>query len=303
MNYFNFEFKDLEIFIKVVELQSFTKAARAVYLAQASVSERILNLERNLGIKLLDRLGRKVVPTKAGEIFYRKALKLLQMKTNVQLEMAELLGSKKGEILIGASTIPGEYIFPKIIREFNRRFPNIRLNLQVSDSKIIEEKVIDGEIELGVIGFKSAKKEILNYKLWKDELVLAVPFDHPLSKAKSIKIKDILQEPFIIRERGSGTLKYMEEYLKRSDAKTLEKLKIKAILGSSTAVKEAIKEGYGISILSNRAIETELQMGLISTVKLEKIKMERFFYLIKDKRRGFSPLSKSLYQFLISYKI
>ena len=133
----DFDLRQLEIFRKVVELESFSKAADAVFLAQASVSERIATLENMVGTRLLDRLGRQVVPTKAGELLYKHAVLLLDMKRTASLEMQEFLGVRRGEIQMGASTIPGEYILPGIIGLFRKRYPSVSVALTISDLSLI----------------------------------------------------------------------------------------------------------------------------------------------------------------------
>ena len=148
----DFSFRELEIFCKVVELESFSKAAEAVFLAQASVSERVASLEKKIGTRLLDRLGRKVIPTAAGELMHKHATLLLEMKETAQLEIESFLGLEQGEITMGGSTIPGEYILPDIISRFNKKYPHLLVKLTIADSSEIENRVLTGKLEIGVIG-------------------------------------------------------------------------------------------------------------------------------------------------------
>lgn len=296
----DFDLRQLEVFVKVLELGSFSKAGEAVHLAQASVSERIATLENMVGAKLLDRMGRTVAPTKAGELLYRHALRLLEMKKAACLEMQDFLGVKQGEIRIGGSTIPGEYILPKVIGRFSKEYPRITVSLTVADSEEIETRVLEGEFELGVIGRKSSNKNLASHELWEDELVLALPATHRWAGKKEVFIQEVVREPFISRELGSGTLKSMEPYLQGAGLNGIDSLKVVARLGTSTAVKEGIKAGLGISILSAIALETELKAGVLKALKLKGIPMFRYFHLIRDKRRTASPISRSLMDFLIT---
>ena len=296
----DFDLRQLEIFLKVVELGSFSKAGEAVHLAQASVSERIATLENMVGSKLLDRMGKTVTPTKAGELLIRHAQRLLEMKKTACLEMQDFLGVKQGEISIGGSTIPGEYILPKVVGLFSKEYPHITVALTVADSEEIERRVLDGEFELGVIGRKSSNKNLASHELWKDELVVALPSTHRWAGKKEVPIQEVVHEPFILRELGSGTLKSMEPYLQGAGLKGIDSLKVVARLGTSTAVKEGIKAGLGVSILSAIALETELKAGVLKALRLKGIPMFRHFYLIRDKRRTASPISRSLMDFLIS---
>jgi DNA-binding transcriptional LysR family regulator len=294
----DFDLRQLEIFRSVVELGSFSKAAAAVSLAQASVSERIATLENMVGTKLLDRLGRQIVPTKAGELLYKHSVLMLEMKHTARLEIQEFLGIKAGNVHIGGSTIPGEYILPRVIRSFRDKHASITVSLTIASSRAIERRVLEGDLELGVIGSKSVHKNVICHKLWKDELVVAVPAQHRWAKRKGVTKKELFEEPFILRQTGSGTLNALEEYLQFSRSRDNDPQRVVAHFGTSTAVKEGIKAGLGISILSSRAVDTELKAGIIKTLKVNGIRMFRNFYLIRDRRRIASPLSQAMLDFL-----
>ncbi|MBW1944622.1 MAG: LysR family transcriptional regulator [Deltaproteobacteria bacterium] len=297
----DFDLRQLEIFQKVVDLQSFSKAADAVFLAQASVSERIASLEDAVGTRLLDRLGRKVVPTKAGELLYKHATLLLGMKRTASLEMENFLGLKQGEIHMGGSTIPGEYILPKLIGRFREKFPLVSVTLAVGDTVEIEKKVVEGDFELGIIGSKSTHRSLSSHELWKDELFVAVPASHPWAERREVPVKKLYEEPFISRETGSGTLQIMEKHLReKAGSKETASFNVVARFGSSTAVKEGIKAGMGFSILSSRAIDTELKTGILKALRVTRLSMERSFYLIKDRRRIASPLCRAMTDFLLA---
>ncbi|MBN1906897.1 MAG: LysR family transcriptional regulator [Deltaproteobacteria bacterium] len=295
----DFDLRQLEIFCRVVELKSFSRAADAVFLAQASVSERIANLEKSIGTTLLDRMGRQIVPTKAGELLYRHALRILDMKKTARQEIERFLGLKQGEILLGGSTIPGEYILPQMISRFYEKYPFISVILTVAGTREIEEMVANGDLELGVVGAEDFNKEIQGQKILNDELVLVINKNHRWAAKKNITADELCQEPFILRENGSGTLKVMEQYLKTCLHKGVEDLNVVARLGTSTAIKEVIKVNFGVSILSSRAIETEVTAGILKTLKIKGMPtMSRPFYLIRDKRRVASPLCQAMIDFL-----
>ena len=296
----DFDLRQLEIFCKVVELGSFSKAANAVFLAQASVSERISTLERMVGAKLLDRLGRRVVPTKAGELLYGHAVSLLNMKEKVRQEMEHFLGMRRGAIHMGASTIPGEFILPGIVGRFNEEYPSVTVVLAISDTSDIENRVLEGNLELGVVGSKSSHNTLLYQELWKDELVLAIPAQHRWAGKREVSIAAIYEEPFILRETGSGTLRHIERYLGSLHSKTGQSLQVVARFGSSTAIKEGIKAGLGISILSSKALDVEVKAGILKTLRVKGLSMVRSFYLVRDKRRTPSPLCQAMLDFLLA---
>lgn len=296
----DFDLRQLEIFKKVVELESFSKAAQAVFLAQASVSERISNLETTVGVRLLDRLGRRVVPTKAGELLYKHATLLLEMKKTACLEMQDFLGLKRGDVRIGGSTIPGEYILPGIIGRFRERYPEVSVSLTVGSTGDIENFVLEGDFELGVVGSLSTAGNLIVQELWQDELVVAVSGGHRWSTREEISIEEIYEEPFILREKGSGTLRIFEKYLRSLGSRNVETLRAVARFGTSTAVKEGIKAGLGVSVISSRALATELETGILKALRIKGLPMFRSFYLIRDRRRIPSPLCRAMLEFLLS---
>ena len=296
----DFDLRQLEVFRKVVDLKSFSKAADAVFLAQASVSERIATLENMVGTRLLDRLGREVVPTRAGELLYKHAVLLLEMKRTASLEMANFLGIRQGEIRLGGSTIPGEYILPKVIGRFCRDYPSLSVTLTVGDTGDIQGRVLAGGLELGVVGSRSSQKSLIHHELWRDELVLAVPADHRWAAEKEISVEALSEEPFIFREPGSGTFKILDAYLRDAGSAGLAALKPVACFGTSTAIKEGIKGGVGISILSSRAVDTELKTGLLKALRIAGLPMYRHFFLIRDRRRIVSPLCQAMIEFLLT---
>ncbi len=296
----DFSFRDLEVFCKVIELESFSKAAEAVSLVQASVSERIASLEKKIGTRLLDRLGRKVIPTAAGELLHKHAILFLEMKETAQLEIERFLGLQQGEISIGGSTIPGEYILPDLIGRFNKKYPHLSLKLTIADSSEIEDRVLAGQLEIGVIGSKSSSANLLCQKLWEDELVLAVPIRHPWARRKAVSLQELRKTPFILREEGSGTLKILEAYLRESGEDGTSAFDVSARFGSSTAVKEGIKSGLGLSILSARAIDTEVKAGLLKALRVKGLTMSRNFFLIRNKLRIASPASRAMLDFLLA---
>ena len=296
----DFSFRELEIFSKVVELESFSKAAEAVYLVQASVSERIASLEKKIGTRLLDRLGRKVVPTAAGELLYKHAILFLEMKETAQLEIERFMGLEQGNISMGGSTIPGEYILPDLIGRFNQQHPHLAVKLSIADSSEIENRVLEGQLEMGVIGTKSQHANLLCRQLWQDELVLAVPVRHPWARRKAVSLQELWEAPFILRENGSGTLKILDACLRKSGKDGTRTFNVSARFGSSTAVKEGIKAGLGLSILSARAIETEVQAGLLKALKVKGLPMSRAFFLIRNKMRIASPSCQAMLDFLVT---
>ncbi len=290
----DFDLRQLEIFVAVVEHGSFTRAADQVHLAQASVSERIANLERAVGTKLLDRMGRKAVPTAVGGRLYERAVELLRSKQDICLELEELLGAQRGSLRVGASTIPGEYILPGEIARFREHHPDLVIRVVTGDTRSVVDQVAAGEVEIGFVGSMLEHPNLDFQPLWDDELVLAVPAGHRWWGSESVGLEELSDEPFVIREPGSGTRGTMERTL--GDAP----LKVVAELGSTSAIKQAVVRGLGLSILSRRALKFEVEVGALWALRLEGLVLARSFHLVHDPRRSRSPIGQRFVDFVLS---
>jgi DNA-binding transcriptional LysR family regulator len=283
------DMRRLEVFCKVVELKSFTKAAEALLLAQPTVSEHIKTLEQMLGEKMIDRLGREVLPTPAGKVFYQYAKKILRMCEEAIQALAQFKGELTGTLSVGASTIPGTYFLPKAIASFRAAHPGVRIVLTIADSAKIAQNVVQDLIEAGVIGSPAHDAKLDLEELFPDELVLVVHPDHRWAKEGHIALEELVGEPFIMRQRGSGTRSVMARIL---DEHGLDesRLDVVAELGSTEAVRQGIKAGMGVSILSFQAVSEDVAHGLLAVVQIDGVRLARPLYLVQRRNRQASPV-------------
>jgi DNA-binding transcriptional LysR family regulator len=279
---FTIETRHLRIFVTVYKARSFTKAAEQLYTSQPTVSEHIQNLEARLNCKLFDRLGRSILPTAEAEILYPRALAILEDLQMLESEIAASRDRVSGELIIGASTIPGAYILPGLAASFKKEYPEISFEIRINDSAKIVEAVAGNELLLGVVGAKITTAKLQYQPFAEDELILAAAASNPV--AGQITIKELSELPFIVRERGSGTRKSTESLLAQQQH-TLNNLNICATLGSSAAVKEAIKANLGVSVISRHAIQDELLSGKIREIQIPGLTMKRNFYIVTPAKR------------------
>ncbi|GLI36416.1 selenium metabolism-associated LysR family transcriptional regulator [Desulforhabdus amnigena] len=279
----------LEVFCKVLELQSFTKAADAVCLTQPTVSEHIRALEESIGEKLVDRLGREVLPTPAGKILYRYARDIILLRDEAIQALEKYKGKLSGHLLIGASTIPGTYILPQLIGSFKDVHPTIQITLKISSSAEVVQRILDGKLEMGLIGARWDDRKIVLEEIFSDELVLAVYPEHPFARKEAVELEEIAKEPFILRERGSGTRMVMNRALEENGFAP-SRLSVVAEMGSTEAVRQGIKARIGISILSAKAVSEDLERNSLVAVPLKGVRLPRSFYLIQRRNRQPSPL-------------
>jgi DNA-binding transcriptional LysR family regulator len=287
----------LNIFCKVIDRKSFSKAGESVHLSQPTISSHIKDLEDHFECRLIDRLGKEAVPTKAGELLYLYARRLITLRDEAEAAMAEFNGKTRGHLVVGGSTIPGGYILPKIVGAFTKAYPETSISLLVGDTEKITEAVLSGEVELGIVGARTSDTNISQEKLIDDEMRLIIPSDHKWRKKKEVTFKILSKEPFIIREQGSGTLKSIQKSFAKT-GKSVKSLKIVAEMGNTTAIIQGIKNRVGVSILSTVAIEDELKTGTLKGLSVEGLSLERNFYLTRRKFRTPSPLGRAFIKFL-----
>jgi len=286
----------LRIFASVYRNRSFSKASEQLFISQPTISEHIKNLEKSLGCALFDRLGRKIEPTTEADLIFPKALQLIEDLERINDLVLKSSQRVKGKLYIGASTIPGNYMLPVMAADFRRQYPEVSFEIVIADTRKITDMLVSHEFFLGIVG-ASMEPKILNYEPFlDDELVFAGTPKYMADMSN--KLPKIHQVPFLLREEGSGTRKTMEDFLQKMQI-NLKKMNVVAVLGSTDAIKQAIKAGLGTSILSRRAIAEELANGSLLEMKLGE-EMKRSFYLATHKKRTLPAQYKAFYDFLIA---
>jgi DNA-binding transcriptional LysR family regulator len=295
---FIIDFRHLETFCRVAALKSFSRAADDLFLTQPTVSGHILFLERSLCLRLFDRTGREIRLTKAGEMFLQYASKILTVRKDLLNALSEFSQGIIGELSLGASTIPGEYLLPRLMGDFKREHPRFALSLKISDTKDIVQELLQGHIEFGLIGAKVDHPSLHYEKFEEDEIIVIAPSDHPLARKKSVGFEDLLKEPWIIREEGSGTQMTVERVL-RKKGKSLKDFNVAIEMGSTSSVKEGVKAKLGLAFISRRAVEEELNRNLFTSITLEGLEsISRQIYIVSQRGKTVSPAGVEFLRFL-----
>ncbi len=287
----------LMVFCKVIDLQSFTKAAEAVCLTQPTVSEHIRALEDSLGEKLIDRLGREILPTPAGKVLYQYAREIIQLRDKAVQAIEKFKGNLSGSLQIGASTIPGTYILPRLIGTFKATYPSIQITLKIGSSGEVVQKILDGSVEFGMIGARWDEKRISLEEIYSDDVILVVYPGHPWVGRTDVDVEELADMPFILRERTSGTRLVAAQSLE-SAGFSPSRLNVVAEMGSTEAVRQAVKAKIGIAIISEHAVKEDIERGTLCTVGLKGTRIHRTFYLAQRKNRELSPLSVAFLEHL-----
>jgi DNA-binding transcriptional LysR family regulator len=291
------DLRQLEVFCRIVELKSFSRAAEAVFLTQPTVSQHVSALESFFDLQLLDRRGKEIQPTRAGELLYQYAQEILHLKEKACQSLSHYAGKKSGHLRVGASTIPGEYVLPALLGAFREAFPEITVTLSIGDTRQIIDAVAAGRIEIGIVGAKIKSGQLAYQSLVEDRIVLAASRKSALWNRESIRPADLLHIPLIQREDGSGTRLSLEKALAahRVDYRSL---RVTAEIGSTEAVKQAVLAGMGVSFLSERAIVKEKEYGLLREVPVRGIDIRRSFYSVLNRKKAPSPICKEFKAFL-----
>jgi DNA-binding transcriptional LysR family regulator len=270
-------------------------------LTQPALTKNIKNAEGCLGAKLVNRSSAGISLTPEGKILYDCARRVVKLRDEAKEKILTLGKNTGGNVYMSASTIPATYILPRALSEFNKTNSDIRIYIKTADSEEAMNMVLDNEVEIGCIGKNPLNKKLTAETMWKDRLVLAVSKDHLWCKKKSVTLPELLNEPFIIREKGSATRDSFESYLKKSKSVSLSQFNICGELGSSEAIKEAVIAGWGVSVISIHAVSRELSQGLLFEVPIQGCQMERNFYLIYKSQFDFRPFHKTFINFIKRY--
>lgn len=283
-------FKKLEAFISVIDKRSFSEAAAALKSSQPAVSIKIKSLEEDLGLELLDRGQSGVHPTSVGMLVYQASKDILQRWRVLEDELHDFKDTLTGTLTIGASTIPGTYLLPKWIMTFRNLYPKVDLKIDISDSQNILNKLLDRQIDVGIVGSHPQSNKITCKQIANDSLVLITPNQHPFSQASQFDFDQIKSHDFVLREEGSGTRKVMEEYLAIHGI-FLNDLKTTLSIGSTEGVIAAVETGLGISVVSKLAALPAAKANRIKMVDTKE-PFERLFYLTTLEEAANRPIIK-----------
>lgn len=276
--------RQLAAFVAVVEKKSFSQAAERLGVTQPAVSLQIRSLEERLGRRLLDRSGRRVEPTEAGLVLYKKAQRMLQLEEQLAEELAqEESGELHGTLSIGASTGPGGHLVPLLLCEFQRGHPDLGISLSISDTDRVIEQVAERELELGVVGALKRHRSLEFEPLAHDVIVLAVPPGHPFA-GKEMPLDRLREETHIVMQEGAGVRHVIEEELRQAGLRVRE-LQPRLELGLQESVKSAVAAGYGVTFISRTAIEGELAAGTLAAARVEGLEPARQIYVVRASGR------------------
>lgn len=295
------DFKQLEVFVAVIKHQSFSKAARELFLTQPTVSSHIQNLEKELDTVLVNRSNKIITLTRSGEILYKHAIYILNNCKKAIYDIKEYSGKIEGVIDMACSSIPETYILPDFLKNFSLEYPDVKFSVSHYDSQYAISEILNERINFGLVGSKFYHPQIEYIDLIDDELVLITPKDFKIkSKDGYIDINDLYNMKFIMRKEGSGTRDLIINTLKKHNFDT-DKLDILSHVESNEAIKEMVRIGLGVSFISYISAIDYLNSDKLNYYKIKNVDFSRKFYFIYSKKKTFTPLEDKFLNKLCDY--
>jgi DNA-binding transcriptional LysR family regulator len=288
--------RQLAAFCAVVDRKSFSLAAEQLGVTQPAVSLQIRSLEKRLGQRLLDRSGRRVEPTEAGQRLYRSAQRLLAVEEQLLEEVAgNGEGELKGRLEIGCSTGPGATVLPLLLCQFQEANPGVSISLSVNDTQHVIDLVANRELELGVVGAATRHRGVSFEPFFRDEVVLAVPPGHRFA-GKTIELDEMRAETLILMQEGAGVRQMIEEELRRAGLRVRD-LDVRLELGLQESVKAAVAAGHGVTFISRSSLEPELAAGSLAAARVRGLGPTREISLVRSTGRTPSRVVDAFVEF------
>jgi DNA-binding transcriptional LysR family regulator len=269
----------LKSYCLVVETRSFSRAAQVKHMTQSAMSRLVKNLENEMGVKLLHREGKVVVPTPEGRLFYEQAKKILEEYAKIRRDLAPTAGEVKTSLRLGASAIAALYLCPQVIYDFSKAYPGVRIDLSVSDTEHILHDVHDGRIDLGIIEGNAVGYRVSAEAVAEDEIVIIAPEDHHLPTKKTLTVQDLASEWFILPHRDSASWDFVNDYV-RDAGINARKLKVRMTVGSPELIVQMVRAGLGIGFASKWSVFTAVKEGTVKLLRMASTGIKRHIYLV-----------------------
>jgi DNA-binding transcriptional LysR family regulator len=293
------DFKQLESFVTIAKLNSFSRAADKLFLTQPTISNHIQSLEKELDTVLFNRTNKKITLTDSGDILYEYAISILNKRDSAFFSLNQFKGKIEGVLEIASSTIPEQYYLTEVLSQFHFSYPDVRFGLKKYDTKQVLDKINVGEIDFGIVGAKKDMNNIEFIPIFEDEIILIAPNTPQFEKIDSISFEELKQHNLILREAGSGTRQRFQKELDNL-GHMIEEFNVIAEIESNETIKKMVSKGLGLSFVSNRSIQNELKLGLLKSLPVKDFTMKRDFYFVYHQKRALSPLARTFRDYILN---
>lgn len=287
----------LEVFAKVARLESFTKAARELRVGQPSVSALMIQLQKELGVKLFEKLGTASRLTAAGKNFLRKAQAALALTQEIKDEAAQVKTLKKGRLVVGGSGFAVTTLLPGALQAFKKAYPSIDVTLVVQSGNVLEDKLLAGEIDVAFLTDRPKSPSLAAAPYHEDTIVAVAAPDHPLARRRRVSLRVLAREPIIADGRKSYTREMVEALFHRNGLHFTPAIEMSVLSATRDAIKRAVANGMGIAFLSRHNVELDVEAGRLRVLQIPKLQLRRVMYLAFHKARR-NPSASLFAQFV-----
>ncbi len=290
-----FTLRQLKVFTSVAKHSSYTRAAEELFLSQPAVSIQVKQLEGHIGMPLFEQIGKKIHLTQAGREVQHYSHAAFQQLKEMEDVLEAMQGLSGGRLDIAvASTI--NYFAPKLLAAFSRHYPDIDLTLEVTNREMLKKRLMANERDIVLMGQPPAKMELEATPFMENPLVVIAPPDHPLTKERQIPLQRLAEETFLIREPGSGTRLAMERFFQ--DRKI--RYKTGMAMSQNTAIKQAVRAGMGLAVVSQHTIELEVETGRLQILDVDEFPIMRTWHIVYPRGKRLSPAAQAFHDFVLS---
>jgi len=284
----------LQVFEAIARCGSFTRAAEELFLTQPTVSQQIKQLTKAVGLPLFEQVGKRLYLTDAGKEVLTVCRDISERLSQMEMTLADLKGLKQGNLRLAVITT-AKYFVPRLLGPFRHRYPGINISLQVINRKQVLDRLSENLDDLYILGQPPENLDVSLRPVLENPLVVIAPHNHPLATEKNITLQRLAEEPFIMRERGSGTRMVVERFFEENRVA----LNVEMEIGSNEAIKQAIVGGLGLSILSRHALALEGTKGALTILDVEGFPIQRHWYIVYPASKQLSVVARTFLEYLL----
>ena len=291
----------LKAFATVAKEGSFTKAGNTLNISQPSVSALVIGLQKELKVKLFEKLGVKPHLTEAARRLLLLGESVLATIEKIPDEMDQVKGLKKGRLAVGGSGFAGATLLPVTVQAFKKAFPSIEVKVIIQPSVVLEEKLLNGELDVALMGL-APKSRLIEAKTYREERVVVIaPPNHPLAKRRSVPLTLLAQEPMVVDQKGTLSREMVEKVFIKKRLPFAPALEINVLSAGRDAIKSAVASGLGIGFIPEHCITVDVKSGLLKILNVADLKLKRFMYLAFHKKRRQNSLTQAFVDFAENY--
>jgi LysR family transcriptional regulator, low CO2-responsive transcriptional regulator len=285
----------LKVFAAVAQHNSFTRAAEALFLTQPTVSMQVKQLSKTVGLSLFEQVGKKLYLTEAGKELYATCQDVFDRMSRFEIAIADIKGLKQGNLRVAVVTT-AKYVVPRILGPFCNRYPGIEISLSVANHQFMLDSMVANQHDLYILSQPPKEVDVVVQPFLENPLVVLASRNHPLAQEKNISLQRLAQEPFIMREPGSGTRKEVQQMFDTENLRPMVKLD----LGSNEAIKQAVAGGLGVSVLSKHTLALEGGINQLAILDVVGFPIERYWYVVYPAGKQLSAIAAVFHEYLLN---